>query len=425
MSARQSWFGMSARFRPVLAGVLSVLVLCGMSAVATDLYGTGFEPAQGYSVGNLHGQGGWSVAAGSAVVTAAKAHSGVQSAQIVSGGEVSRDFSIAGQSVVWLEMYVQASPATEPAMPSSPRSAVLFVDAFQGIMCLDGNGAGGGTWVSTGIVPTSGSWFRVSIRLDFIDKEWDCFVDGQPALLSLGFHSNSISTLSGLTVRAQATGDTYVDDVLITDSIGSPIPDTDGDGIVDLMESALPGPGVTNMYLVDSDGDALWDSEEDANRNGSRDAGETDPRDADTDNDGVEDGIELRLLGSDPLNPNSPGPLADNDGDGLPDIFDIYSNNIDSDGDKIKDGYEAAHCGIDCVLNANTKPPIGDVNGDGFISNLDALAIQSFFLGTIPYGLLPNMTWSDVNRDGNISNLDALITQSAFLSAPSVPALPL
>ena len=44
--------------------------------------------------------------------------------------------------------------------------------------------------------------------------------------------------------------------------------------------------------LVDSDGDGLNDAEEDQNLNGVLDAGETDPEDADTDDDGVGDGSD-------------------------------------------------------------------------------------------------------------------------------------
>ena len=51
--------------------------------------------------------------------------------------------------------------------------------------------------------------------------------------------------------------------------------------------------------MVDSDGDGLFDSEEDVNGNGKRDHGETDPYVADTDGDGMDDGDERRI-GTDP-----------------------------------------------------------------------------------------------------------------------------
>lgn len=54
--------------------------------------------------------------------------------------------------------------------------------------------------------------------------------------------------------------------------------------------------------VVDSDGDGLTDAEEDRNLNMVVDAGETDPMNADTDGDGVNDGVEV-AQGSDPLDP--------------------------------------------------------------------------------------------------------------------------
>lgn len=57
--------------------------------------------------------------------------------------------------------------------------------------------------------------------------------------------------------------------------------------------------------VVDSDHDGLSDADEDVNLNQRRDAGETDRLIADTDGDGVPDGLE-RDFGADPLDANSP-----------------------------------------------------------------------------------------------------------------------
>ena len=54
----------------------------------------------------------------------------------------------------------------------------------------------------------------------------------------------------------------------------------------------------------DSDGDGLYDDEEDTNGNGMVDADETDPNDPDTDDDGLDDGLERRG-GTNPLEPDS------------------------------------------------------------------------------------------------------------------------
>jgi hypothetical protein len=82
-------------------------------------------------------------------------------------------------------------------------------------------------------------------------------------------------------------------------------------------------------FPVDSDGDGLLDSEEDAIG--------TDPLDPDTDDDGLTDGDEVNVYGTDPLD-------ADTDGDGLPDGLEVEHGfdplDPDEDGDGILDGQD-------------------------------------------------------------------------------------
>lgn len=89
--------------------------------------------------------------------------------------------------------------------------------------------------------------------------------------------------------------------------------DSDNDGISDQCEAGknhvLDQPpadtdldGKYDSLDLDSDGDGLLDAQEDVNKNCAVDPGETDPRVADSDNDGTNDFIET-VLGSDPLDP--------------------------------------------------------------------------------------------------------------------------
>lgn len=69
--------------------------------------------------------------------------------------------------------------------------------------------------------------------------------------------------------------------------------------------SNIPQPPLLpNDASVDSDGDGLPDIQEDPNRNGAQDPGETDPDKGDSDLDGTLDGTEFRV-GTDPLDPAS------------------------------------------------------------------------------------------------------------------------
>jgi uncharacterized protein (TIGR03382 family) len=102
----------------------------------------------------------------------------------------------------------------------------------------------------------------------------------------------------------------------------------------------------TDPRLADTDGDTLLDGEEDANHDGRLDATETDPNKADTDDDELADNIELE--GENPTDPRN----ADTDGDGLTDgdedadhdgsldAGETDPNNADTDGGGAGDGDE-------------------------------------------------------------------------------------
>jgi hypothetical protein len=197
--------------------------------------------------------------------------------------------------------------------------------------------------------------------------------------------------------------------------------DRDGDRIDDSLEGGLaPGPiqdNISNGYLCDSDGDGLDDGVEDANRNGSWEAGlETRTRSADTDGDGWEDGIEVLLLNTDPLDGDDPlEELVDLDQDGLPSGYDPDDENQDTDGDRFLDSYEEVAL-PGSAQDALTMPGLGDVNVDSVYDNGDAQLTLSFF-GNALAGH-PEITFdpdrSDVNRNGTIDNGDAQMMLSFF-----------
>ncbi len=117
------------------------------------------------------------------------------------------------------------------------------------------------------------------------------------------------------------------------------LPDTDEDGIIDIIEERSQ----TDPNDADSDDDGISDGEEDINHDGFRDETETSAWNADSDNDGVQDGTEAGVV----------DPVPDPDGDGpivatlieyfIPDSDPTTTTDpldLDTDGDGISDGDE-------------------------------------------------------------------------------------
>jgi outer membrane protein OmpA-like peptidoglycan-associated protein len=140
-------------------------------------------------------------------------------------------------------------------------------------------------------------------------------------------------------------------------SAGSGDRDDDGDGLTNAEEKALG----TDPRNPDTDGDGLNDGEEVKTYR-------TDPKNPDTDGDGIADGMEVKDSHTDPTK-------ADTDGDGLNDaeewdtpgtidllrppvaVYKTDPNNPDSDGDGLTDGAE--------VHDYKTDPNKKDTDGDG------------------------------------------------------------
>jgi len=105
--------------------------------------------------------------------------------------------------------------------------------------------------------------------------------------------------------------------------------DTDEDGLPDEWEILNFG-DLDENETGDLEPDGLTNIQE-FNRN-------TDPNDADSDNDGIDDGSEFNIHGTDPAD-------ADSDGDGLSDGMELGTYNTDplagdSDNDGLSDGAE-------------------------------------------------------------------------------------
>ena len=156
-------------------------------------------------------------------------------------------------------------------------------------------------------------------------------------------------------------------------------PDTDGDGVVDSLDPDDDGDGLsdaaewqlgTDPRNADTDGDGLPDGQEDADRDGVIDPGETDPLSGDTDGDNVGD--------ADDAFPLDGSAWRDTDGDGKPDeVVGPSPTGLVPDDDNDGDGLtntEEEGCGADGYY---TDPRNADTDGDGLPDAADSIPSAS------------------------------------------------
>ncbi|QCX00925.1 DUF11 domain-containing protein [Aggregatimonas sangjinii] len=187
--------------------------------------------------------------------------------------------------------------------------------------------------------------------------------------------------------RAQGTNDCdtdgLTDDEEVTAGTDPSIADTDGDGVPDGQEVNTDGTdpldscssvGGTPLGTADCDNDGLTNDEETSLG--------TDPNDADTDGDGVDDGQEATMDGTDPLDSCSsvggmPLGTDDCDNDGLTNDDEAAAGTdpevADSDGDGIDDGQEVNNDGTDPLDSCSSVGgmPLGtaDCDNDGLTND--------------------------------------------------------
>jgi hypothetical protein len=151
--------------------------------------------------------------------------------------EAQRDFTGTNNEDHWAKFAARSSDITESfpqiiyGKTASLRAAFInFSDSY--IKCYNGNGAGGGTWVSTGVAVSNDEWYIIKVKIDFAAKTWDCWVDDMetPKLTGLGFFNNgadSFNWLSFYLAYSSYPDAKYID----TMSINSYDPDFIWDGI--------------------------------------------------------------------------------------------------------------------------------------------------------------------------------------------------
>ncbi len=174
----------------------------------------------------------------------------------------------------------------------------------------------------------------------------ECLTDADNDCDSDGLTNAQENAIGSSPILEDTDGDGVNDNVEVGSDISNPL-DSDGDGIIDVLES----------IVLDSDGDTIVDQEDPDNNNACVPNINAGNCVTDSDNDGLEDAVE-NTLGTD-IN------LQDTDGDGISDLLEVgadFSAPIDVDGDGIIDALDSnsvdtdADGILDYLDNANTDP---------------------------------------------------------------------
>lgn len=202
--------------------------------------------------------------------------------------------------VVWLDFSVKPLFGNEDELPlgfGSDRTAItgfVRLDAFGEIYAVDGDGLGGGQWLSTGsTVELNGfrsqDWLRLTYRLDYSRKSWDLFVDGEMIAIDLGFLNPETLNFDQFTLLGDYVGTSSFDDFSVR--LGNPLYlDADNDAIDDAYEIEHG----LNTTINDRD----WDIDYDRLSNLQEFLAGSSASNADTDGDGVHDGAEVEAGGN-------------------------------------------------------------------------------------------------------------------------------
>ena len=183
----------------------------------------------------------------------------------------------------------------------------------------------------------------------------------------------------------------------------NPLADVNGDGAVNLIDEAIVGKQFLRVCSgLDSDHDGVSDNDEinvyhtcpglqakfqslPQCHVGGNLANPLIPDPADTDGDGLPDGLEIFTFHSDPLKPDTSG--------------DFYT-----DGQKVALGKDPNNY---CAIMA------ADVSMDGVVNLIDlALVGKAFLLSTGQPGFNARL---DINRDGTINLIDKALVGKSFL----------
>lgn len=196
--------------RAVTVFVALFVVLAAFAARADQAlpYVADFEEPTYAPDATIHGIDGWTANdPTSATIQGTTVYSRLVALLLKRGGVVDQLFN-STDSAVWVDSYYRGAPIDvlpDLATLTSGSALVAFTQS-SGIICLNGNGSGGGAWAQTGIQIDPSRWYRVSLRIDYATHNYDIHVNGVLRKSGMGFLYNTGDQLRGF---RYVSGDTH------------------------------------------------------------------------------------------------------------------------------------------------------------------------------------------------------------------------
>ena len=242
--------------------------------------------------GTINNQNNWEAEPESfANVQTGVVYNGNQSMKILSQDTnvvVRHLFASPESAIVWVDMVIQVFPAV--LHDDITDAAACFAFGQNGRLCVyDGVSS---SWIelTNCVAFEEGEWVRITTMCDYSNQQWLICLNGKKVADGLAFASY-IEKFSSLTLSGKRA---YTDNIHISTDVPEGV-DADSDNIDDAWELRYFGT-VNVLPDEDPDGDGLSNLEE-------FNAG-TDPHNSDSDDDGINDGIEIEYS-NDPLVSNS------------------------------------------------------------------------------------------------------------------------
>jgi cytoskeletal protein CcmA (bactofilin family) len=247
-----------------------------VTILATLPYIADFESSEGYTLGPLAGQLGWSADSSAAVIASDLAFNGSWSLALYPATppvSVTQTFApYSGHPIVYMDFF--ARPVAETNIASSTtftiegaQFAFVRVNSSAMLEVFNGDGIGGGAWQDTPFAATPGpdnqltDWARFTARLDWAHRTWDLFADGRMVAADVHFRDNSATYLSTFSVRGDSSATTRVD----YNFAGADNPlftDTNNNGIADQWETMFGFSLAAENRNADPDGDGRTNIQE-------------------------------------------------------------------------------------------------------------------------------------------------------------------